>query len=124
MSRDIEGMLASGEKLSDEDVAYATDHGINLPEEYGAAVQERKATTEMGLHEGPLVQTGPQYASAPGEPGLFLSEDALSGLTKPVLEAIADAAGIEVNGTKPEMVAALSGSPVSDDESDEDEDEE
>jgi hypothetical protein len=124
MSRNIDEKLASGETLSDDDVAYASDHNIALPEEYGAAVKEHQAGVgeDGGRPIEPVFQTGPAFAS-PQEamgPGVFLSEEELDGLNVGQLRAIAEVKGVEVSGRKASIVATLaSGAEAATDEEDE-----
>jgi len=119
MSIDIAGKLASGKKLTDDEIEYASDRGIELPDEYDAAVKSyRLSIGDDGARPPePVFQTGPAFA-APVDPGLFLSEDELGQMTKDQLLAVGDLKGVELSGTKAEMVAALAGTEA---ESEEDE---
>lgn len=101
--RDIEGKLADGKTLNDDDIAYASDHAIALPAEYDDAVAAHQKELMSGK---PAVY--PTESVSMG-PGLFLSEDELGSLNKAELQSLADAKGIEASGTKAAMVATLSG---------------
>lgn len=63
MSRNIQEKLAKGRDLSDDDVQYAVERGIELPEEYGVQVASVKMDLQ-GAVPLPVVQTGPAFASA------------------------------------------------------------
>lgn len=120
MSLDIQGKLAKGEKLTDEEVRYAADREIALPEEYDDAVKAHKGSIGDDGAAQPVFQTGDAFAQPQqGPPGLFLSQDDLSGMTKDMLVTLGEAAGVEVSGTKSDMIAQLSGAEVSESEDDE-----
>jgi len=123
MSIDIAGKLASGKKLTDDEIEYASDRGIELPDEYDAAVKSyRLSIGDDGARPPePVFQTGPAFAS-PASPGLFLSEDELGQMTKDQLVTLGELKDQDLSGTKAEMVAALAGTEVAgESESDEDE---
>jgi hypothetical protein len=112
MSRDIAGKLASGEKLTEDEVAYASDRGISLPEEYGEKVRTYQMQRELGATPSPVFQGGGAFGMGTMEssgPGVFLSEEELGTLTKDTLAAIGDAKGVELGGSKAEMLSDLVG---------------
>lgn len=124
LASQIQEKLDKGTSLSDEEVAWAADHSMELPEEYGDAVRSHTAEREAGRPYDPLLETGPAFAQpGPSGPGLFLTEDQLNSLTKDMLFSLAEATEQEVSGTKAEMVAQLAGTASSEPE-DEYEDEE
>lgn len=124
MSQDVLTKLNEGKKLDDDEVAYARQHAIPLPEEYGtpAAVQVDPTQTPL-----PVVQTGPAFESAAQDlgPGLFLTLDQLESLNKGQLKALAEVAGYEVasGAKKDDLVQALAyGGEIGESEGDEPED--
>lgn len=112
MSRNVMEKLANSEQLDEEDVRYATDRGIALPEEYNTQVSQFQQEVSFGTPVGgPVVQGGslPQPQQQMG-PGLFLSEDALESLSVSTLHEVAEAAGVEVTARKKaDVVAQLAG---------------
>jgi hypothetical protein len=111
MSLDVQTKLAKGDKLDDDEVAYARQHAIPLPEEYGSPVAVQVDPTQTPL---PVVQTGPAFEGAEQDapdlgPGLFLTVDQLESLNKEDLKKIAEVAGFEVasGAKKDDLVAAL-----------------
>jgi len=115
MSRNVAEKLANDEQLDEDDVQYARDHGIALPEEYG--VDPGMSQVEPGTTPVPVV-SGPAYPMAqrqqqPSEPGLFLNTDQLEMLTVSELTTLADAADVEVSGKKADIIAQLSGGTAS-----------
>ena len=111
MSRNVLEKLANDETLDDDDVQYARDHGIALPEEYG--VDPGMTQVEPGSTPVPVV-SGSTYpmAQQESEPGLFLTPDQLDLLTVNELTSLADAAEIEVSGKKADIIDQLSGVAV------------
>lgn len=111
MSRNVLEKLANDETLDDDDVQYARDHGIALPEEYG--VDPGMTQVDPGSTPVPVV-SGPTYpmAQQESEPGLFLTPDQLDLLTVNELTSLADAAEIEVSGKKADIIEQLSGGAV------------
>lgn len=126
MARDVLDKVAAGDKLDDDDIAYAVGRSLDLGPEYAdkvAGVSQQLA--DAVRPPTPVFQTGPAYPMPSQGPGVFLSEDDLSKLKNPTLEEIGDVLGIDVSGNKSEMVGALAGSePVADDSDVDEEDEE
>lgn len=106
----IEEKLAGSGKLSDDEVQWAADHSMALPEEYADHVRDYQAQRIAGRPYDPLMQTGAAFAQ-PNQsgPGVFLSEDDLNQMNKDMLVTIGEATGVELSGTKAQMVATLSG---------------
>jgi hypothetical protein len=104
MARDIAGKLAAGETLDDDDVKYAVDRGIALPEDYDTQVAQFTALPGEG---GPIVQTGPAFPSSAGQGQVQVV--VLDFMTKAELASFAEEYGLEVDqgDTKPEMMKAI-----------------
>jgi hypothetical protein len=111
MARDIQGKLAAGETLDDDDITYAMDRGIALPEEYEGAVATMQAERVAGQPPTPVFQTGAFGFGPSAGPGIFISEDQLNQLKKKELETLADLLGkdVDMSDSKSDMVAALVG---------------
>lgn len=132
MARDVLKKLAEGKKLDNEDVQYAVDRGIKLPEEYGEQVHDRQVKMQFGspVPGEPLFQTGPAFEMPGGGnsgPGVFLNADMLGELKADVLDEIGEALGIEdMPRKKADKVATLVGAEpgAGGDEDEEDEDDE
>lgn len=125
MSLDVVKKIREGKKLSEVEVKYAVDRGIELPKEYSVKVTQMRAEMQFGTPVGGNVaQTGPQFEqpiqpAQPHEPGVFLSADALDGLTKDELAAVAGAAGLEVDTgqKKANLIAQMVGAvPVAEED--------
>lgn len=99
MSRDIAAKLAAGEELDEDEIQYARDRGMALPEEYG----EGAADTAFDPTTGHVVSSG-DFGGPPEEEAAEYSD-----MTKADLRAEADSRGLDVasDATKAEIVAAL-----------------
>lgn len=125
MSRDILGKLANGEELDEDDVAYATEHAIPLPEEYEQAVTSHTEQMVAGRPPDPVFQGGPSAPPAVSGPALYLDEDELLGLKNDTLKEIANVKGADVGGNKANVVSMLlGGASTESEEEDELEDDE
>lgn len=127
MSLNVMEKLANGDKLTEDEVKWAHEHAIALPEEYGPAPLSVQA--EIVRPSEPIFQGGAAFAPSPGQagPGLFLTAEQLDSLDKGTLTELADAAGYEVSGRakKADVVQALIGGvPSGEEESDADESDE
>jgi len=123
MSINIAEKIANDETLSEDEIKYAVDRGMALPEEYDEQVGTVQAAMDpTGRPLAPVAQTGPAYEQPAQDmgPGVFLSDEDLAALDKGTLEKIGGLVGAELSGTKAEMIEQLTGSEESDD-SDEDE---
>jgi len=129
MSRNVQEKLAKNQKLDDDDVEYARQRGIALPDEYGEA-SGTVSQLEPGTTPVPVAQTGPAYPM-PGRdqqgPGVFLTADELESLTAAEIESVAEAKGVEISGrSKAAKVASLvgGGAPAEEAEAEAESDEE
>lgn len=114
MSRNVLEKLAKNEDLDEADVQYAIQMGYDLPEKYSDKVEAHKAAFDtFGRPNGMVVQGGSFPSADNSGPGLFLGVEELESLTKDQLSSLADVKGLEVSGTKAEMVAQLSGTDAS-----------
>jgi len=112
MARDINGLLASGEELSEDDVRYAVDRGITLPEEYSEHVASYQQELQAGgKPPSPVFQTGVVGFGPSAGPGIFLSEDALNELKKKEIARLGEVLGydLDMDMKKEDMVMALVG---------------
>lgn len=113
MSRNILEKLANEEELDDDDIAYARDRGIKLPEEYGPGPE---SMTEES--EGPARPQEPVVQGKDFGPESEESADELEQLTKAELKAMAEERGLDVpsGSTKQDIIDLLTGEEPEDEE--------
>jgi hypothetical protein len=108
MAIDIAAKLASGETLTEFEVKYARDRGIALPEEYGVPAGEIKAESgDFGRPPRPTISVDQYPRPSEAQPGVTLDEDTLNAMTKAQIADLGAAMGVELSGTKAEMIAQL-----------------
>jgi len=123
MSININEKIANGETLSDDEIKYAVERGMALPDEYDVQVGTvQSAMDPTGRPYEPVAQTGPAYAQPEQNmgAGVFLTEEDLSSLDKATLEKVGGLVGADLSGTKAEMVDQLVGGGNDADDADED----
>lgn len=120
MSRNVAEKIANNEPLDEDDVQYAVDRGMNLPEEYSGQVSALKTGFDsFGRPHGQVVQGGSFPMPDNSGPGLFLSVEELESLTTDQLRTLAEVKGIEVSGRKASVVEQLAGAESSAEDTDE-----